>query len=514
MGANVVSDDPVATQREALLDWLERRAPTEPVETVETHISIVAFQGDQAYKLKKAVAFAFMDLSTPSLREADCKREVALNRRLAPDVYFGVAAVTDRDGRVVDHVVVMRRMPADRRLATLARNGADVAACLDQLANDLAEFHSSAPSGPSIDAAATRDAVAELWEMGFSQTHQFEGVILDRDTARCVATLTRRYLAGRDRVFAQRIAAGRARDGQGDLLAEDIFCLEDGPRVLDCLEFDNRLRAGDVLADVAFLAMDLERLGRPDLAGGFLDRYRDDAHDAWPESLEHHYIAYRAHVRAKIACLRDAQGAHTAAVDAAVLLNLAHDHLEAGRVRLVLVAGPPATGKTTLAVALGNELRWPVLRSDVIRKELGGLAPLARADGPLDEGLYAPAWTDQTYAALLGRAEMLLSTGESVILDASWSTSRWRAAAEELAQVTSSDLVALRCHAPPAVTSARAAARAARATDASDVGPELALTLTQRFPAWAGALAVETNGEPRAVIDRALALVRAPRCAS
>ena len=108
----------------------------------------------------------------------------------------------------------------------------------------------------------------------------------------------------------QRIAEGRAVDGHGDLLADDIFCLDDGPRILDCIEFDEALRLGDGLSDVAFLAMDLEHLGRPDLAQRFLDAYREATADVWPSSLEHHHVAYRAQVRAKVAAIRAAQGDH------------------------------------------------------------------------------------------------------------------------------------------------------------------------------------------------------------
>jgi aminoglycoside phosphotransferase family enzyme/predicted kinase len=510
----MTSASTIDTQRAALLDWLHRRAPGVPIETFETHISIVAFQGDRAYKLKKAVDFAFVDLSTLDLREADCLREVTLNRRLAPDVYLGVLAVTDRAGVVVDHVVEMQRMPAARRLSTLARSGANVTTCLERVADTVARFHAIASTGPTVALAATHDAVVELWEMGFAQTRQFEGRELDRSTARCVTTLARRYLAGRGSLFARRIADGRARDGHGDLLAEDVFCLDDGVRILDCLEFDERLRFGDVLGDVAFLAMDLERVGRPDLARHFLARYRDETHDDWPASLEHLYIAYRAHVRAKIACLRDLQGAHSAVVDAAALLTLAHAHLEAGRVRLVLIGGPPATGKTTVAAAIGTALGWPVLRSDVIRKELAGLEPQARAAAPLDQGLYASTWTSQTYTALLERARWLLANGESVVLDASWSHASWRAAAAEMAEQTSSDLVELRCDAPLAVTSARAAARAAEGVDASDAGVELALDLARRFPPWRGATALDTGRDPETATGVALALLRAHRCAN
>src|SRR4249919_583700 len=119
-----------------------------------------------------------------------------------------------------------------------------------------------------------------------------------------IEDLSHRYLNRRSGLLNERIARGRIVDGHGDLLAEDIFCLADGPRILDGLEFDDRLRWGDVLYDIGFLAMDLEHLGRLDLALRFLDWYREHTAETHPPSLEHHYIAYRALVRAKISCLK------------------------------------------------------------------------------------------------------------------------------------------------------------------------------------------------------------------
>jgi hypothetical protein len=159
-----------------------------------------------------------------------------------------------------------------------------------------------------------------------------------------VDALAARYLAGRRLLFDRRITECRALDGHGDLLADDIFLLDDGPRVLDCVEFDDRLRWGDALADVAFLAMDMERLARQDLAERFLAAYREHAGDTWPASLAHHHIAYRAQVRAKVGAIRAAQGDDPAVAEARRLLALSRRHLEAGAVRLVLVGGYPALG--------------------------------------------------------------------------------------------------------------------------------------------------------------------------
>jgi aminoglycoside phosphotransferase family enzyme/predicted kinase len=497
--------------RAVLVEWLRRRSP-EPVQVLETHISVVAFQDDRVYKARKDVRFPFVDLSTAALREADCIREVVLNRRFAPDVYIDVLPVTDAAGTVVDHVVEMRRLPDERRLAALARDGHDIGGCLDRLANDLAVIHANAATGGEIDAAATARAVSELWELGIEQTTPYENVVVPAGTAQCVARLARAYISGRDALFESRVANGRARDGHGDLLAQDIFCLEGGPRAIDCLEFDDDLRYGDVLADVAFLAMDLEHLGRADLATSFLCAYRRASGDDWPSSLEDMYLAYRAHVRAKVACLRHGQGDEQAPGEARALLALAHRHLERGRIRLVLVGGPPASGKSTLAGAIARETGWPVLRSDVVRKQLAGLAPRTHAGAALDEGIYTSRATDDTYSALLAKARAGLELGSSVIIDASWADESHRALARLVATETSSELVELQCDAPRAVRTARAAERATTRTDASDAGPELVGVLGERFTAWPSARKIDTTSASDAVAAETTALLLAPSC--
>jgi aminoglycoside phosphotransferase family enzyme/predicted kinase len=471
----------------------------------ETHTAVTVFVADRAYKLKKPVSLGFLDFSTREARQNACHREVEVNRRLAPDVYLGVADVVGPDGQVCDHLVVMRRMPEGRRLSTLVSSGADVDAELRRIARVLASFHSGAGTSSAISRAATRDAVRRNWEDNFEQLVPYVGEVLDAEVCAEVEHLARRYLEGRAPLFTRRIDEGRVRDGHGDLLADDIFCLDDGPRILDCIEFDDRLRHGDVLADVAFLAMDLERLGAPELAERFLAWYRDFSGEAHPASLGEHYVAYRAHVRAKVGCMRHSQGEAQARDVAAQLLDMARRHLRAGRVRLVIVGGLPGTGKSTLAAGLADSSGWVLLRSDEVRKELAGLAYDQQAPSHYREGLYSPERTAEVYSELLERARRALSLGETVVLDASWSDARWRQEAAAAAAETSADLVELACRLPQDEAMARIQGRARAGKDPSDADEEVARAMAGEGEPWPSAIEVDTSGSREQALEAARA---------
>jgi uncharacterized protein len=482
----------------------------------ETHVGVVFLLGDRAYKLKKPVTTGYLDFSTPQRRLAACRREVELNRRLAPDVYLGITSVCDVVSDVADprstgsadpaeYLVVMRRMPDDRRLSALMRAGAPVSEHLRSLARSVAAFHAAARRGPEITTEGGRDALHRRWAANIAEVRA-QAPVLPVDLVADVDRLSGRFLAGRERLLADRCAHDRIVDGHGDLIADDVFCLDDGPRALDCLEFDDRLRYVDGLDDVAFLAMDLERLGRPDLAETWLDAYVEFSADPAPQALHHHYVAYRAFVRAKVACLRTVQGDPSAAADAHRYAVLARSHLESGAVRLALVGGLPGTGKTTVAGALADRVGAVLLSSDRLRKELAGVDPDDDASAPYAEGLYSPARTDEVYGELLHRAEALLARGESVILDASWIHRSHRAEAEDLARRTHSDLVPVHCTAPQEVARHRLATRGRTVSDATAA---IASALAADADPWPEARIVLTTGSAAHSVDRAAAVWQA-----
>jgi uncharacterized protein len=475
------------------------------LEQTESHISWLLFTEDHVLKIKKPVTFDFLDLSTVEARREACHREVELNRRLAADVYEGVGTFTYPDGRQ-EPVVVMRRLPSDRRLSALIQSDdPDIDAQLERIARRLAGFHAEATRNRDVDAACTAPAVTRLWQNNMAELRTVSASILDPDDLDRIDQLAERYLAGRSELFGNRIQSGHAVDGHGDLLADDIFCLDDGPRLLDCLEFDAPLRYVDTLSDAASLAMDLEKLGRLDLSTAFLDSYRQASADTWPASLAHFYIAYRAMVRAKVACLRAATADHDAPYEARRLTALASAHVSAATVRLVLVGGLPGTGKSTVAGGLSTATGWPLLRSDVIRKELAGLRPSESAAAAFQAGMYGAEATASVYAELLSRAGWLLRSGHCVILDATWTRRCWRDAAHELGQRADADVVGLECEASEELSSLRLIQRGTEQRDPSDATPSIADAMAQVAEPWVDAFPVDTSVLPeeslKAVLD-------------
>lgn len=484
----------------------------------ETHTGLVFLVGDRAYKVKKPVVTDFLDFSTVDKRVAACTHEVMLNRRLAPGSYLGLGRFTAPSGEA-EPVIVMRRHPEDSRLATRVRGGQDVSGVLSEVAALLARFHAGATRGRRIDDEARVDAVAGRWQENVAELQRYAaGVVagLDAGVVAEIGSLAARFISGRAVLFAARIAGGHIVDGHADLLADDIFCLPGGPELLDCLEFDDRLRFVDVVDDAAFLAMDLEYLGREDLAGQFLRRYLDLAGDDAAPALQHFFIAYRAVVRAKVDCVRYTQGHAEAVADAGRHLGIALEHLRRGTVRLVIVGGAPGTGKSTLARALAGPLDARVVSTDDVRAQMVAAGEIAGPPGTLGEGLYSPANVAAVYDAVLRRAHLSLCEGRSVILDGTFADPDLGDRVREMAGASFVPVTELVCVAPLADTVARIETRTATT---SQVTPDIAVALAgrdaERAQASEGrpgrAHRIDTTGAPEAALADALEICRSTR---
>ncbi len=485
----------------------ELRPELRHAELRETHVSTVFLTSDHVYKLKKPVALAFLDFRDLDARRQACEREVELNRRIAPDVYLDTLEVRNRDGTVFDYLVKMRRLPDARCLTNLVASGADIAPEIRLIARRLVTFHGSAPRSSEIDAAATPEAIRELWCRTVDELLETEDLPVDPDTVYRIATLVERYIAGRRKLFQQRIAQNHICDGHGDLLANDIFCLDTGPQILDCIEFDDRLRFGDVLSDLAFLAMDLELLHRPDLARGLFNAYTTFSGEHHPASLAHFYIAYRALVRCKVAIIRRHQTGNPAdTVEAYRLLFVAADHMERARSIITMIGGLPGTGKSTLAGILGNAFGWVVVSSDEVRRDVAGVGRNIRSEAGFEQGLYTPEFSEATYSEMTRRCRDLVQAGECVILDASFARSAWRDAIRNVARDCNAELVELHVVAPADLARQRIEQR--RHSDhISDATSAIAAKMAQIAEAWPAAPRIDTTAEVPHCINSAVHVI-------
>ena len=468
------------------------------VDVRETHTGVVVLVGDRAFKAKKPVLTDFLDFRTVDQRERACQREVELNRRLSPDSYLGVAHLTDPTGAPSEPIVVMRRYHDDDRLASMVTRDRDgsaesVRGVLDTIAAVLARFHEGAERSPAINAQGEAGAIDRRWrenlaELNWYAERPISGVCFEALSR--IQRLAGDLTLGRASLFRRRIEEGCIVDGHGDLLADDIFCVEGESALLDCLEFDDNLRYVDRIDDAAFLAMDLEFLGRKDLGDYFLERYVAHSGDRAPSSLRDFYIAYRAVVRAKVDCVRVSQGKSEAAEDAARHLAIATKHLEKGSVRLALIGGNPGTGKSTVARALAEKVGAQVISTDDVRRELRKSGVINGVPGVLDAGLYRRNNIEMVYEEVLHRARALLSNGHSVIVDGTWRNPLIRAHAHSLASETLSVLVELICLATVDMAADRITTRR---PGNSDVTPEIAAALVSQQSDWDTAYPVDTS---------------------
>jgi uncharacterized protein len=298
---------------EELVRFLSERS----LERIETHMAFVFLTVRHAYKLKKPVRYAFLDFSTVERRT--CEDEVRLNRRLAPDVYIGtVPIVRDRNGELrfgpipgtptVDWLVKMRRLPRDRMLDHILRAG-------DQPARDdveavsrlLTDFYGRLPAEPMSPDTYVDRLREEIAGDVVGLTERADH--LPGDLIRAIGAALTDTLRMHETRFRARVLDGRIIEGHGDLRPEHI-CLTRPPTIIDCLEFCRDFRLLDPIDELAFLAMECERLGSPGIGARLLDDYQRRLGDYVDPALIEFHMARRALLRAKLAIwhLRDGDG--------------------------------------------------------------------------------------------------------------------------------------------------------------------------------------------------------------
>jgi len=442
----------------------------------QTQMSLLFFAGDFVYKVKKPVNLGYVDYTTLETRRRLCEQEVRLNRRLCAHAYLGVVPIVvqgDRyivegDGPATEYAVKMRRLPQERMLDRLVADGLATTEMMRAIADKVALFHAGAATSDEIDTYGRVESIRRNTDENFEQTGPFIDRTIRRDHHQLLRQFTNEFLLQHGSLFRERVAMRRIRDCHGDLHTAHI-CVADDICVYDCIEFNDRFRYGDVASEVAFLAMDLDRLTRNDLSREFVAAYSRVSFDEGILALLPFYSCYRAFVRGKVEGFKAADPL-VPEEEKRIAQMLARTYFQVavryatGRGLLLLTSGVTGSGKSTIATAMGRLLAAPVISSDAVRKELAGLPPEEHRYVPYGSDIYSREWTRRTYAELLRRARPVIASGGCAILDASFLRSDERRQAQEAAQQCGSRAVVVECVTPRDVVLRRLEERRLRGT--------------------------------------------------
>lgn len=492
---------------------------SEPVRRIDTHGAAVFLAGPYAYKVKRAVAFPFMDFSTLARREAACAREVRLNGANAPGLYLDVVAITrgpqglalGGSGEAVDYAVRMRRFDETATLDHVAGTGLSPDLCA-RLAQTVAAAHGRAEVRADFPSAAHLARIAQQNADDFRADPAFFPPL----EAAALEAATQEALERGADLLAARARAGFVRRCHGDLHLRNIVLLDGEPTLFDAIEFNDDLATCDLLYDFAFLLMDLWTRGLHGAANGVLNRYLStlDA-DAPYEGLAllPLFLSLRAGIRAKVeaAGLGHLPAEERGAAQARILghFRAAQAFLAPAPVHLVAVGGLSGTGKSTLAAALAPQIgRAPgavVLRSDLTRKALAGIGETER----LSPQAYGPGTSEAVYEVIRRRAGLALAAGHSAILDAVHARAGERDAAAGVArqigaQKMGADFCGLWLEAPVAALVQRVEARRNDASDATAAVVRTQSSYATGPMAWHR---LDSSGDRTALTQAALKLV-------
>ncbi|WP_440999772.1 AAA family ATPase [Fodinibius sp. SL11] len=417
----------------------------EGVSHIQTHISHVFIASPYVYKFKKPVDFGFLDYSSLDKRKKFCHQEVELNRRLSDDIYLGVVSVIKKDDAfqisnevldsdsIVEYAVKMKQLPEEYFLHTYIENDKLRKVHLDRVAEKLANFYNGQHPTERVLQYGKIESIKVNTDENFEQTHDFVGETIEEYGYKAIQYFTNRYFKQRADLFERRVEQKRIVDGHGDLHLEHIHITPEKVQIYDCIEFNDRFRYGDIAADLAFLAMDLDFNNRWQEERYFVDQMTEklDDHDL-PEMIDF-YKCYRAYVKGKVKSLQSRepevpkekreQVCQTARRYFDLSLRYA---LLGSQPKVLIFMGGVGTGKTTLARHFEEKLNIERFSSDRIRKSMAGLILQKRTPTEQREKLYSQLISEQTYQKLMDEMEKTLGNKRPVILDATFNSRKSR----------------------------------------------------------------------------------------
>lgn len=460
---------------ERLVQSYEDEAP----EIIETHISWLLIVGDWVYKIKKPVYLGFLDFRALAQRRFYCEEEIRLNKPFCPEVYVDVVPIVEDggllrfggDGTPLEYAVRMRRFDQAMRLDAQLDAGSLTIADMRELANVIAMRHRAADR---LDNAERQRAVKRVGSLAMENFPPLQGSV-DDSLVDELRSWTQNELDLLEPLLWRRFDEGLYRECHGDLHLANLVRLPSGIAAFDCLEFSAELRNTDVMADVAFLVMDLAVRRELAMASHFLNRYLEVSGDYGGMRVFNLYFTYRCLVRAKVAVIRSqerssVQERHDDLDEARRYCELAHRQSKARRRVLVTMNGLSGSGKSWVSGRVMDAVPAIRIRSDIERKRMFGLEEHADSKSAIGHGMYSDEATARLYGQLNEHAGSLLDAGHNVILDASFLRHSERDGARRVAEQTNSAFCQLQVIASESMLRQRLQKRSQEQVDASEAG--------------------------------------------
>jgi len=408
------------------------------VKHIQTHISHVFMVPPFVYKFKKSVDFGFLDYSTLEKRKHYCEREVELNRRLCSDIYLGVVPISKRgdaftfssesSGEIVEYAVKMKKLDQKYFLYSYIESDRLTNQHLDRVADKLAKFYLQQEPKDEVLQYGEIKQIRFNTDENFQQTEPFIGNTIENEEYQAIKYFTDQYYEKNQSFFNRRINQKKIVDGHGDLHLEHIHISPKSICIYDCIEFNERFRCGDLAADLAYLAMDLDFQDRRNESRYFIEKMAQKLDDPDLKRIIDFYKCYRGYVKGKVKSLQSA-GDENSQEKQKKLQQTALDYfhlslryaLLGSRPVALIFMGRIGTGKSTLAKHLSKILKIDQFSSDRIRKNLAGLPLYERPKLSEREKLYSAEMSEKTYQYLFENVKAHLKSGKSVILDATFS---------------------------------------------------------------------------------------------
>jgi hypothetical protein len=464
------------------------------IELLETPMSWVLLTGEFAYKIKRPVHHPLLDLRARTARTRLCEEQLRLNRRFAPELYLGVSAICELDGQavmdgagpVIESALRMRQFDRAQALDALLRAGRVEAIELETFGAALARIHAQLPQLQPPDRRGTAAALRARIVSNLDQAAQALAALGRPHPIEALRARVLEQLDASAAVIDARWAAGRVRECHGDLHARNIVRLEGSLVAFDCLEFESACCWIDVADELAMLLADLDWRDRPRLAHAYLGGYLAESGDYQALRVLPLYRTHRALVRAKMAALQaqastDPLLRESAVAEMDALVDRAGRALRRRTPRLLLLCGLPGSGKTWLSQALGVRLGAVLLRADIERRRLAGLAPQARTDSAAGAGLYTPQANAAVYEHLAQCMQDVIGGGFTAIVDASFALQEDRQRMAALAARLGAQCWLVHCSAPYGLLQQRIEQRQRKGSDASEPDAQVLASQQQRF---------------------------------